>query len=125
AGPCGSSDLAPVSAHFDDPDIKFEDDVKAQIFRDADFRFKAGVSYPVIAKEEGTQGCATVMVVIGVGGTILDAKVVASQCNQSMGCNLLGDAALRAARNSTFTGASLDGKPIEQNYLIDYFWQLR
>ncbi|HME82744.1 MAG TPA: TonB family protein [Candidatus Eremiobacteraceae bacterium] len=81
---------------------------------DSDFKFKAPLDYPELAKEQGIQGTAVVIVTIAPSGALLGAKIY-----QSSGNALLDNAALKAARASTFKPASF-----ESDYLIDYVFQI-
>ena len=81
---------------------------------DADFRNKVQPEYPELAKQQGIQGTAVVMVTISASGALVSAKIY-----QSSGNPLLDNAALRAARASTFKPPSL-----QSDYLIDYVFQL-
>lgn len=81
---------------------------------DADFRSKVQPEYPELAKQQGIQGTAVVMVTISASGALVSAKIY-----QSSGNPLLDNAALKAARASTFKPPSY-----QSDYLIDYVFQL-
>jgi TonB family protein len=87
--------------------------------QESDFVVKAPLHYPQMAIQQGLSGVSVVVVTIGAGGKLLDAKVW-----RSAGSSILDEAALRAASESTFSEPQLNGKPTTADYLIDYVFQL-
>ncbi|MBV8081981.1 MAG: TonB family protein [Candidatus Eremiobacteraeota bacterium] len=82
---------------------------------DADWTYRAPLTYPEAAVEAGLQGTAVVMVTIDPTG-----RLVAARIYRSSGHKLLDDAALDAARESSFRGPSKTS-----DYLIDYVFELK
>jgi TonB family protein len=81
---------------------------------DSDFKNRVIPEYPELVKEQGIQGTAVVEVTIAPSGALLSAKIY-----QSSGNPLLDNAALKAARASTFKQATY-----QNDYLIDYVFQI-
>jgi len=81
---------------------------------DADYKYKAPLEYPEPAKLQGIQGKTIVLVTIGTSGQLVAVKIY-----QSSGNALLDNAALRAARASTFRPPS-----VQSDYLLEYVFQL-
>ena len=87
--------------------------------QESDFIVKAALHYPQLAIQQGLSGVTVVIVTIGARGKLLDAQVW-----RSAGSSILDDAALKAARESTFSEPQLNGKPTTADYLIDYVFAL-
>jgi periplasmic protein TonB len=88
-------------------------------YKDATFLNKVSPVYPDFCKESGIQGVVIVLVTLGPDGRVLDARV-----EQPASCGALDQAALEAARKSTYTAPMVDGKPATQTYRIVYTFQL-
>ncbi len=86
---------------------------------DADFVHKVTPEYPSIAKDQQIQGTAVVLVTIGPSGTVLSASIFQSSGNQ-----LLDNAALAAARASSFRPPTVNGVAVTRQYKIEYAFQL-
>ena len=85
----------------------------------ADFVDKVVPDYPDLAQQENVEGQVTVMVTIGPDGRVENAVVF-----RSSGSRLLDDAALAAARASTFRPPLENGLPVTRDYLIVYTFAL-
>ena len=86
---------------------------------DADFVRKGVPEYPELALEQHVEGQVTIRVTIGPDGRVEDATLV-----RSSGSKLLDDAALDAARTSTFRPPLVNGVPTARDYLIVYTFSL-
>lgn len=75
--------------------------------------------YPEIAKSQGIQGTAIVLVTVGPNGNAISQSI-----GQSAGNRLLDTAALDAARASRFQAPEVDGHPATQTYRIVYTFSL-
>jgi len=84
-------------------------------------RFIAQVQpvYPEIAKQQGIQGTAIVLVTVGPNGNVISESI-----SQSTGNRLLDGAALEAARASKFLAPEVDGHPATETYRIVYTFAL-
>ncbi|HEY0798754.1 MAG TPA: energy transducer TonB [Candidatus Baltobacteraceae bacterium] len=82
---------------------------------DARFISRVEPTYPEIAREQDAHGSATVLVTIGPSGTVISARV-----GQSTGFNSLDNAAIEAARSSTFLPPVIDGRPATATYRVVY-----
>ncbi|HTV74378.1 MAG TPA: energy transducer TonB [Candidatus Acidoferrales bacterium] len=71
--------------------------------------------YPEIAREQDARGTAIVLITIGPKGNVISARI-----GQSTGFAILDNAALDAARTSTFQAPVIDGKPATATYRIEY-----
>ncbi|HET9343399.1 MAG TPA: energy transducer TonB [Candidatus Eremiobacteraceae bacterium] len=76
-------------------------------------------TYPQAALKAGIQGQVIVAITVGWNGRLL-----ASSVRSSSGSTLLNDAALGAARESTFRPPTLNGIPIQRSYIILYTFEL-
>jgi TonB family protein len=74
-------------------------------------------AYPPVAKVARASGEVKVQVIVGKDGRVLAAKVLS-------GHPLLAAAALKAAREATFTPTLLDGKPVNVSGLLVYHFAL-
>lgn len=90
-----------------------------EVVVDARFINEVRPEYPDIAKETGQQGSAVVLVTIGPKGNVVSAKI-----GQSAGNAMLDQAALKAARASTFQAPRIDGKAATETYRIVYNFSL-
>lgn len=82
---------------------------------DARFVDRVSPAYPDIAKEQGAQGTAIVLVTVGPKGNVISVQI-----DQSTGNKLLDQSALSAARSSRFEPPEIDGKPATETYRIVY-----
>lgn len=86
---------------------------------DADFINKVSPEYPDMAKEENIQGDVTVRITVGPTGAVL-----AEAIQESSGNPLLDNAALKAAKASTFKPPTYNGVAVQRDYLIIYTFSL-
>ena len=86
---------------------------------DSDFIHQVTPEYPEIAKDQNIQGDVTVRVTIGPQGQVMGAIISSSSGNP-----LLDQAALKAARESTFKPPLVGGVPTQRDYLIIYTFRL-
>lgn len=86
---------------------------------DADYIVKVTPTYPQAALKAGIQGQVTVAVTVGWNGRLL-----ASSIRSSSGSTLLDDAALDAARESTYHAATLNGIAVQRSYVVLYVFRL-
>jgi periplasmic protein TonB len=86
---------------------------------DAYFVNKVAPDYPDLAQQEHIEGQVTVDVTIGPDGRVEGVQLV-----KSSGSKLLDDAALDAARASTFRPPLVNGIPTSRDYLIIYTFSL-
>ncbi|HET9342703.1 MAG TPA: TonB family protein [Candidatus Eremiobacteraceae bacterium] len=86
---------------------------------DAVFINKVAPEYPDMAKEESIQGDVTVRITVGPTGSVLAAVI-----QESSGNPLLDQAALKAARASTFKPPTYNGVAVQLDYLIVYNFRL-
>jgi TonB family protein len=86
---------------------------------DADFFFQAPLIYPQWAQERSIQGTVVVIVTIGVKGNLVDAVV-----SKTSHTRVLDEAALSAARESTYTPYVLNGVPREAQFCIVYEFKM-
>jgi len=82
---------------------------------EARFKTRVSPSYPSICLEDGAAGTAIIDVTIGP-----DGSVVAATVGQTSGYACLDEAALGAAKESTYWPPEQDGRPITQTYAIIY-----
>ena len=82
---------------------------------DADYIVKVTPTYPQAALKAGIQGHVIVAITVGWNGRLL-----ASSIRSSSGSTLLDDAALDAARESTYRAATLNGIAIQRSYIVLY-----
>jgi TonB family protein len=86
---------------------------------DADYIVKVTPTYPQAAVKAHIQGQVIVAVTVGWTGRLL-----ASSIRSSSGSTLLDDAALDAARESTYRVTTLDGIALQRSYTILYEFSL-
>jgi TonB family protein len=75
--------------------------------------------YPTAEQKAGVQGDVTVRVTVGADGT--PQKPVIYSSSQDDAIDL---AALNAVRKSTFRATTIDGKPVQQDYLLVYTFRI-
>lgn len=85
---------------------------------DTDYVVKLTPTYPQAAVKADIQGRVIVAITVGWNGRLL-----ASSIRSSSGSTLLDDAALDAARESTYRAPTLDGIAIQRNYTILYVFR--
>ncbi|MBA5638561.1 TonB family protein [Duganella sp. LX20W] len=76
--------------------------------------------YPEAARRREQQGTVTMKFLIGVDGSVLDAKIA-----QSSGFPLLDEAALAGVAKCPFEAAMVDGKPEQTWMQVKYAWTLQ
>jgi TonB family protein len=86
---------------------------------DGDYVVKVAPTYPRAAFKAKIQGEVTVEITIGWNGRLL-----ASSIKTSSGSTLLDDAALEAARESTYRVPTLDGIAIQRSFIVYYAFEL-
>lgn len=95
------------------------------VARDADFSRKAEPDYPERAMEEGIMADVAVEVGVGpTGGRPASAWVRWTDTHGTGDGSVLADAALAAARASTFTAPMRDGRSQSRSYKIIYTFSL-
>jgi TonB family protein len=77
-------------------------------------------TYPEAARRRDQQGAVTMKFLIGVDGSVLDAKIA-----QSSGFPLLDEAALAGIAKCPFEAAMVDGKPEQTWVQVKYVWTLQ
>lgn len=75
--------------------------------------------YPAVLLEQGLEGTVVLLVTIGP-----DGQLVAASIAQSSGQDAFDQAALRAARATTFKAPIIDGRPGTETYRMVYTFQL-
>ncbi|MDQ6768338.1 MAG: TonB family protein [Candidatus Eremiobacteraeota bacterium] len=86
---------------------------------DARFTHEVQPDYPDVAKAQNAQGTAVVLATIGPSGSVISTRI-----DQSTGNKLLDQAALTAARLSTFEPPKINGKPATETYRLVYTFAL-
>jgi TonB family protein len=86
---------------------------------DSEFIHQLQPDYPELAKQENIQGDVTVRVTIGPAGQVMAAIISSSSGNP-----LLDQAALKAARDSSYKAPMVNGVPAQRDYLIIYTFRL-
>ena len=86
---------------------------------DARFLHQVEPDYPEVAKAQGVQGTAVVFATVGPKGNVISTHV-----DQSTGNKLLDQAALSAARDSSFAPPEINGRPATETYRISYTFAL-
>jgi len=86
---------------------------------DADFMRKAVPSYPQLAVEHSIDGVVVVLITVGPDGKLLDAQVTRTSLYPA-----LDEAALAAAKASTYRAPLINGKPTTRQYKIQYVFTL-
>lgn len=92
----------------------------AMVFVPPAFGVRQEPAYPARARRAGTEGLVEVHISLGADGTVRRVRLA-----RSSGSALLDEAALAAARASTFTPASRDRKPVEAEASASYRFELR
>lgn len=92
----------------------------AEVFVPPAFLVRREPAYPERARRAGAEGVVGVRIVLAA-----DGAVRAVELTQSSGSRLLDEAALAAARASTFAPASRNHAPVEAEALASYRFELR
>jgi len=90
-----------------------------EVVVDARFAHQVQPDYPEIAKEQGAQGTAVVFATVGPKGNVISTHI-----DQSTGNKLLDQAALSAARESSFAAPEINGRAATETYRIVYTFAL-
>ena len=90
-----------------------------EVVVDARFVHQVQPDYPEIAKAQNAQGTAVVFATVGPKGNVLSTHI-----DQSTGNKLLDQAALSAARESSFEAPQINGKPATETYRLVYTFAL-
>jgi protein TonB len=90
-----------------------------EVVVDARFVHQVEPDYPEVAKAQNAQGTAVVFATVGPKGNVL-----ATHIDQSTGNKLLDQAALAAARESSFEAPQINGKPATETYRLVYTFAL-
>jgi TonB family protein len=110
-----SSGVSQPLLTFDDRNITLQQDLSVSIVSQSGFVNKVTPVYPEEAKEQGISGRVQIAVVVGTKGRVLTAWVFKSSLS-----NLLDDAALTAAKASTFEEPQSAGQPSIEAFTIEY-----
>ena len=106
--------------HVDDVGVKLGNDLSpAHVPDEKVLNVEKFIRYPVIAKEEDAQGKVLVAVEVGP-----DGRLLASWIFQSSGNDSLDQAALTAAKNSTYMGPQLGGNAVAAPFLLEIDFEL-
>jgi TonB family protein len=92
----------------------------AEIFVPPAFRARQEPAYPERARRAGVVGVVGVRIALAADGTVRQVEVTASS-----GSRLLDEAALEAARASTFAPATRNQAPVESEAVANYRFELR
>jgi protein TonB len=92
----------------------------AEVFVPPAFRFRQEPAYPERARRAGAEGVVGVRIALAPDGSVRQVELT-----QSSGSRLLDEAALTAARSSTFVPASLNRTPVAAEAVASYRFELR
>jgi len=92
----------------------------AEVFVPPAFRARQEPVYPERARRAGAVGTVGVRIVLAADGTVRQVELTASS-----GSRLLDEAALEAARTSTFAPATRNQAPVESEAVANYRFELR
>ena len=92
----------------------------AEVFVPPSFLSRQEPVYPERARRAGVEGVVGVRIVLAADGSVRQVELT-----QSSGSRLLDDAALTAARASTFAPASRNRTPVESEAVASYRYELR
>jgi len=92
----------------------------AEVFVPPAFRARQEPAYPERARRAGVAGVVGVRIALAADGTVRQVEVTASS-----GSRLLDEAALEAARASTFEPATRNRAPVESEAVANYRFELR
>lgn len=92
----------------------------AEVFVPPAFRTRQEPAYPERARRAGVAGVVSVRILLAADGGVRAVELTASS-----GSRLLDEAALAAARASTFEPATRDRAPVESEAVASYRFELR
>ena len=92
----------------------------AEVFVPPAFRFRQEPAYPERARRAGAEGVVGVRIALAPDGSVRQVELM-----QSSGSRLLDEAALTAARASTFVPASRNRTPVAAEAVASYRFELR
>jgi protein TonB len=92
----------------------------AEVFVPPSFLSRQEPVYPERARRAGVEGVVGVRIVLAADGSVRQVELT-----QSSGSRLLDEAALTAARASTFAPASRNRTPVESEAVASYRYELR
>jgi len=92
----------------------------AEVFVPPSFLFRHEPAYPERARRAGVEGTVGVRIALAPDGSVRQVELT-----QSSGSRLLDEAALAAARASTFSPASRNRSPVEAEAVASYRFELR
>ena len=92
----------------------------AEIFVPPAFRARQEPAYPERARRAGVAGVVGVRILLAADGSVRQVELTASS-----GSRLLDEAALAAARASTFAPATRNHAPVESEAVASYRFELR
>ncbi len=92
----------------------------AELFVPPSFLFRHEPAYPERARRAGVEGTVGVRIALAPDGSVRQVELT-----QSSGSRLLDEAALAAARASTFSPASRNREPVEAEAVASYRFELR
>ena len=92
----------------------------AEVFVPPSFLFRQEPAYPERARRSGAEGVVGVRIALAPDGSVRQVELT-----QSSGSRLLDEAALAAARASTFAPASRNRTPVESEAVASYRFELR
>jgi TonB family protein len=92
----------------------------AEVFVPPSFLSRQEPVYPERARRAGVEGVVGVRIALAADGSVRQVELT-----QSSGSRLLDDAALTAARASTFAPASRNQTPVESEAVASYRFELR
>ena len=90
-----------------------------QTIIESQFKHRAEPDYPPVCAQEGITGRVVVEITIGPDGSLVSAAV-----GQTSGFPCLDEAALAAAKESTYEAPEVDGRAATKTYLIVYDFTL-
>ena len=92
----------------------------AEVFVPPSFLSRQEPAYPERARRAGVEGVVGVRIALAADGSVRQVELT-----QSSGSRLLDEAALTAARASTFAPASRNRTPVESEAVASYRYELR
>jgi TonB family protein len=92
----------------------------AEVFVPPAFRVRQEPAYPERARRAGAEGVVVVRIALTADGAVREVELT-----QGSGSRLLDEAALAAARASTFVPASRNRAPVEAEAVATYRFELR
>ena len=95
-------------------------DASAPIFVPPQFRVRTEPAYPERARRAGAEGVVGIRIVLAANGSVRQVELT-----QSSGSRLLDEAALTAARASSFAPASRNRAPVDSEAVATYRFELR